>query len=111
MSMKVVYIKDTPDHPAGWEGFIPRTLGRALCHQNITIPAFGKEKDARYAELLESRSREKADREAKEKADREAKAVAEKKAKTDKLLKDKEEAEKEKAESKPAKARSRAVKK
>ena len=103
MSMKVVYLKDTPDHKVGWEGFIPRTLGRALCHQNITIPAFGKEKDGRYIELLESR--------AKENADREAKAEAEKKAKADKLLKDKEEAEKEKAESKPAKGRSRAVKK
>jgi len=72
MSMKVVYLKDTPDHKVGWEGFIPRTLGRTLCHQNITIPAFGKEKDARYVELLESRAKEKADREAKERAERKA---------------------------------------
>ena len=111
MSMKVVYLKDTPDHKVGWEGFIPRTLGRTLCHQDITIPAFGKEKDARYIELLESKAREKADREAKENADREANAVAERKAKADKLLKDKEAAAKETAESKPAKGRSRAVKK
>ena len=111
MTMKIVYLKDTPDHPAGWEGFISRTLGRALYHQNITIPAFGKEKDERYIELLESRAREKADREDREKSDREARAEAEKKAKADKLLKDKDAAAKETAESKPAKGRSRAVKK
>lgn len=111
MSMKIVYLKDTPDHPAGWEGFIPRTLGRTLCHQGITIPAFGKEADARYIALLKSRAGEKVDREAKENAEREAMAVAERKAKADKLLKDKEEAAKEKADSKPAKGRSRAVKK
>ena len=64
MTMRVVFIRDTLDYKAGWEGFISRALGRTLCHQNITIPHFGKEKDDRYIEFL--KGKRKAEREKKE---------------------------------------------
>ena len=68
MTMKVAFIKDTPDYPAGWNGFVSRQLGRTLCYQNIAIPDFGKEKDERYIAII--RAKKKAEREAKEKAER-----------------------------------------
>ena len=52
MSMKVVYIKDTPDHKAGWEGFIPRNLGRRLCQQEITVPYSVKDYHLGYLEMI-----------------------------------------------------------
>ena len=55
MSMKVVYLKDTQDHPAGWEGFIPRTLGRTLCHQGITVPYSVKDFHSGYLEMIKKK--------------------------------------------------------
>ena len=52
MSMKVVYLKDTPDHPEGWEGFIPRSLGRRLCQQEVVIPYSVKDFHSGYKEMM-----------------------------------------------------------
>ena len=55
MSMKVVYIKDTPEHKAGWEGFIPRSLGRRLCQQEITVPSSIKDFHLGYLEMVKKK--------------------------------------------------------
>jgi len=55
MSMKVVYIKDTPDHKAGWEGFISRSLGRRLCQQEITVPSSVKDFHLGYLEMIKKK--------------------------------------------------------
>jgi len=55
MSMKVVYIKDTTDHKAGWEGFIPRSLGRRLCHQEIVVPHSIKDFHLGYLEMIKKK--------------------------------------------------------
>ena len=38
MSMRVVFLKEYGDYKTGFQGFIPRQLGRRLCQQGITIP-------------------------------------------------------------------------
>jgi len=73
MSMKVVYLKDTTDHKAGWEGFISRQLGRTLCQQEITIPWSIRNYHAGYNEMVEAKKRE----EEKERVKAEAKAEKE----------------------------------
>ena len=55
MSMKVVFLKDTIDHKAGWEGFISRSLGRRLCHQEITIPYSIKDYHLGYLEMIKKK--------------------------------------------------------
>ena len=55
MSMKVVYIKDTPDHKAGWEGFISRSLGRRLCQQEITVPYSVKDYHLGYLKMMKKK--------------------------------------------------------
>ena len=55
MSMKVVYIKDTPEHKAGWEGFISRSLGRRLCQQEITVPSSVKDFHLGYLEMMKKK--------------------------------------------------------
>ena len=55
MSMKVVYIKDTPEHKAGWEGFISRSLGRRLCQQEITVPSSVKDYHSGYLEMIKKK--------------------------------------------------------
>jgi len=75
MSMKVVFLKDTPDHKAGWAGFIPRQLGRRLCHQEIAIPWSIRHYHSGYQDMKKV-EREK---EEKERAKAEAKAEKERK--------------------------------
>jgi len=55
MSMKVVFLKDTMDHKAGWEGFIPRSLGRRLCQQEITVPSSIKDFHLGYLEMMKKK--------------------------------------------------------
>ena len=69
MSMKVVYIKDTPDHKAGWEGFISRSLGRRLCQQEITVPSSIKDFHLGYLEMIKKkRGKKKPEKEPRKKA-------------------------------------------
>ena len=69
MSMKVVYIKDTPDHEAGWEGFISRNLGRRLCQQEITVPYSVKDYHLGYLEMMKKkRGKKKPEKEPRKKA-------------------------------------------
>jgi len=49
--MRVVFLKDTKDYKAGYEGFIPRMLGRVLCQQDITIPWSEKDNHPAYKAL------------------------------------------------------------
>ena len=67
MSMKVVFLKDTTDHKAGWEGFIPRSLGRRLCQQEITVPSSIKDFHLGYLEMIK-KNRKKPKKEPKTKA-------------------------------------------
>ena len=71
MSMKVVFLKDTTDHKAGWEGFIPRSLGRRLCQQEITVPSSIKDFHLGYLEMIKKNRK-------KPKKDPKAKAVSKK---------------------------------
>ena len=72
MSMKVVFLKDTPEYKTGWSGFIPRTLGRRLCHQEIAIPWSIRHYHAGYQEMLKAENE-------KEKKDKTEKLVSAKK--------------------------------
>ena len=74
MSMKVVYLKDTPDHEVGWVGFISRSLGRRLCQQEVAIPWSIRNYHAGYNEMVEAKKRE----EEKERVKAEAKAEKDK---------------------------------
>ena len=79
MSMKVAFIKDYPDYEAGWEGFIPRSLGSRLCYQEIAVPYSIKDHHAGYKAMIKKKEEAKreAEREVKEKAELEAKEKAE----------------------------------
>ena len=79
MSMKVAFLKDYPDYEAGWEGFIPRSLGIRLCYQEIAVPYSIKDHHAGYKAMIKKKEEDK--REAEKKAEREAKEKAELKAK------------------------------
>ena len=69
MSMKVVYLKDTPDHKAGWEGFIPRSLGRRLCQQEIAVPYSVKDIHLGYLRMMKKkRGKKKPEKEPRKKA-------------------------------------------
>ena len=75
MSMKVVFLKGTPDHEVGWVGFISRSLGRRLCQQEVTIPWSRRNYHSGYQDMIKA----KMDREEKERAKAEAKAEKERK--------------------------------
>ena len=79
MSMKVAFIKDYPEYEAGWEGFVPRSLGSRLCYQEIAVPYSIKDHHAGYKAMIKKKEEAKreAEREAKEKAELEAKEKAE----------------------------------
>ena len=74
MSMKVVFLKSTPDHEVGWVGFISRSLGRRLCQQEVTIPWSIRNYHAGYQDMLKAER----DREEKERVKAEAEAEKEK---------------------------------
>ena len=77
MSMKVVFLKDYPDYEAGWEVFVPRSLGSRLCYQEIAVPCSIKDHHAGYKAMIKEKAKREAEREAKEKAELEAKEKAE----------------------------------
>lgn len=54
MSMRVVFLKDHGDYKAGFEGFIPRPLGKAVCKQNVAIPWCMKDDNPEYKKLKKS---------------------------------------------------------
>ena len=80
MSMKVAFIKDYPEYEAGWEGFVPRSLGSRLCYQEIAVPYSIKDHHAGYKAMIKKKEEAKreAEREAKEKAELEAKEAEQK---------------------------------
>jgi hypothetical protein len=108
MTMRVVFLQEYGDHEAGWEGFIPRQLGRRLCQQEITIPDFGKETNSAYNALLKKKADEKAD--ADEKARKKAEQKAEREAKKKiKALKKKATTKRKTAVSKKTKTREKSI--
>jgi len=52
--MRVVFLKDHGDYKAGFEGFIPRPLGKAVCQQNVAIPWCTKDANPEYKKLIKS---------------------------------------------------------
>ena len=69
MTMKVIILKDHGDYKAGFEGFVPRTLGRSLCDQSVAIPFCTKRKSPEYQEFLkELKPKRKTNRKKAEKA-------------------------------------------
>ncbi len=54
MSMRVVFLKDHGDFKAGFEGFIPRPLGKAVCQQNVAIPWCMKDDNPENEKLKKS---------------------------------------------------------
>jgi len=54
MSMRVVFLKDHGDFKAGFEGFIPRILGKTVCQQNVAIPWCTKGDSPEYKKLKKS---------------------------------------------------------
>lgn len=111
MTMRVVYLKDHDGHKANKDYFIERTLGRRLCSSGVTVPYSTHMENLKRAkdEAAEKKARKEAEEKAK--AEEEAKKEAEEKAEAEKLLKEKEKKERETADSKPAKTRSKAIKK
>ena len=55
MSMQVVILRNATitgtRYETGWEGFIPRSLGRKLCQQGIAIPWSIKDNHPMYKAL------------------------------------------------------------
>ena len=116
MSMKVVFLKDSGEYKAGFEGFIPRPLGSKLCREKVAVPwcmkdrvspaeksAITKAKKAREKKIKEEeKAKEKRAQEKKEKKAKEKKAMEEK-AKADKLLKERNIPKAETADSKKSK--------
>ena len=90
MSMKVVFIKDSNNYKEGFEGFIPRQLGRRLCQQGITIPWSLKDYSPEYKAMVK----------------RKKKAAAEKK---EKAVKKPKQKPREKAVSKKVETREKAI--
>ena len=112
MSMKVAFIKDYPDYEAGWEGFIPRSLGSRLCYQEIAVPYSIKDHHAGYKAMIKEKEKDKreAEREVKEKAELEAKEKAELDAeKKIKALKKKDAVDRKTTTSKKVEAREKAT--
>ena len=54
MSMRVVFLKDHGDFKAGFEGYIPRILGKSVCQQNVAIPWCTKGDSPEYKKLKKS---------------------------------------------------------
>ncbi len=90
--MVVVFIKNYDIYKVGQQYTVERTLGARFCKMKVAVP---------YTVHLDNLAKEK------EKAE----AEAAKKAKAEKLLKEKEEKAMETADSKPAKMRSKSIKK
>ncbi len=89
MSMKVVFLKDYMEYKAGFEGFIPRTLGSRLCDQKVTVPWCMKDRISPAEKAAITKAKNLAEKEAKRKAKEEKKAKAERKAKAEKAKADK----------------------
>jgi len=105
MSMKVAFIKDYPEYEAGWEGFVPRSLGSRLCYQEIAVPYSIKDHHAGYKAMIKKKERE-----AKEKAELEAKEKAELDAeKKIKALKKKDAVDRKTTTSKKVEMREKAI--
>ena len=119
MTMKLLILKDSGDYKAGYEGFVPRPIGKKMCQEKTAVPWSMRDriskadvKALKQVEADEKRAAKKKVKEekAKAEAEKEAEEKAAEKEKADKLLKDKEMAKSEKAVSKKANARSREVK-
>ncbi len=110
MTMRVVYLKDHDGHKKDKDYFIERTLGRRLCSAGVTIPYSTHMEDLKRGEEEAKAKKERAKKEAAAKA-KAQKKEAEEKARVEKLLKEKEEKARETADSKPAKMRSKSIKK
>ena len=108
MSMKVAFIKDYPEYEAGWEGFVPRSLGSRLCYQEIAVPYSIKDHHAGYKAMI--KEKEKAKREAEREVEKKEKAESEAKEKADlKALKKKDAADRKTTTSKKVEAREKAT--
>lgn len=88
--MHIVFIKNYDIWLAGRDYIVERSLGARLCEMGVAVP---------YSVHLDMLAKVR------------AKDKAAEKAKVAKLLKEKEEKEKETADSKPAKTRSKSIKK
>ena len=109
MTMRVVYLKDHDGHKQDKDYFIERTLGRRLCSAGVTIPHSTHMENLKQAEDEAKAKKERAKKEAAAKA--KAEKESEEKARVEKLLKEKEEKARETADSKPAKMRSKSIRK
>ena len=94
MSMQVVILRNATitgtRYETGWEGFIPRSLGRKLCQQGIAIPWSLKDYSPEYKAMVK----------------RKKKAAAEKK---EKAVKKPKQKPREKAVSKKVETREKAI--
>ena len=120
MTMKVVFLVDSIDHKAGWDGFISRQLGRRLCQQEIAIPWSIRHHHAGYQEMLKARKDKEEKERAKAKADKEAEkervetekqaeALKERKEKTEEIVSAKKKRGRKKAVSVSVEARETAI--
>ena len=71
MSMQVVILRNATitgtRYETGWEGFIPRSLGRKLCQQGIAIPWSLKDYSPEYKAMVKRKKKEKAAKKPKQK--------------------------------------------
>ena len=86
MTMKIVILKDSGEHKAGYEGFVPRPLGIRLCKGKMAVPWCQKDRISPAEKSAITKAKKLAEKEAKRIA-KEKKAKVEK-AKADKLLKE-----------------------
>ena len=81
MTMKILVLKDSGDYKAGFEGFIPRPLGKKMCQEKTAVPWSMKDRISPAEKSATPKAKNLEKKEAKKKA-------KEEKAKADKLLKE-----------------------
>ncbi len=108
MTMKLLILKDSGDYKAGFEGFVPRPIGKKMCQEKTAVPWSMRDRiskaDVKALKQVEADEKRAAKKKAKEEKAREEEAkekkAKEEKAKADKLLKESLEPKAENAFSK-----------
>jgi hypothetical protein len=86
MTMKLLVLKDSGDYKAGYEGFVPRPIGKKMCQEKTAVPWSMRDRiskaDVKALKQVEADAKRAAKKKAKEEK------AKEEKAKGDELLKE-----------------------
>ena len=109
MTMKLLILKDSGDYKAGYEGFVPRPIGKKMCQEKVAVPWSMRDRiskaDAKAikkadAEAEKATKKKEKEEKAKEEKAKKTKRVEAEKVKAAKLLQERDEPKAENTSSK-----------